>query len=61
VIERSVAESTIEHVIGCLIRLKFAHERLHDSGLFPVSGSIAMEEVLSLLERVEQHYEQEDH
>lgn len=60
VTDLSFHETTLDQVMGCLIRLRFALERLHDSGLFPVSGSIAMEEVLSLLERVEQNYEQED-
>ena len=56
----SFHETTLDRVMGCLIRLKFALARLHDSELFPVSGSVDVEEVLSLLERVEQHYEQED-
>ena len=53
-------ETVLDHVMGCLIRLRFALERLHDSGLFPLSGSVTVEEMLFLLEEAETLYEQDD-
>ena len=56
----SYCETRLDQVMGCLIRLRFALERLHDSGLFPLSGSVTVEEMLFLLEEAETLYEQED-
>lgn len=53
-------ETMLDQVMGCLIRLRFALERLHNSGLFPLSGSVTVEEVLFQLEKVETLYEQEN-
>lgn len=53
-------ETMLDQVMGCLIRLRFALERLHDSGLFPLSDSVTVEEMLILLEEAEAMYEQDD-
>lgn len=53
-------ETMLDQVMGCLIRLRFALERLHNSGLFPLSSSVTVEEMLFLLEKVETLYEQEN-
>ena len=53
-------ETMLDQVMGCLIRLRFALERLHNSGLFPLSDSVTVEEMLILLEEAEALYEQDD-
>lgn len=53
-------ETMLDQVMGCLIRLRFALERLHNSGLFPLSDSVTVEEMLILLEETEAMYEQDD-